>query len=42
MIRRLVLIAAAMAMLSGCIVYERDYVDRGHHHHHYDDRYGWR
>jgi hypothetical protein len=31
-----VLIAAAMLTLSGCIVYERDYVDREPHwHHHY-------
>ncbi len=41
MFRRIVLIAAALMTLSGCVVYERDYVSREPHHHHYD-RYGWR
>jgi hypothetical protein len=44
--RRIVLIAAAVLTLSGCVAYERDvvYRDRDHYHHHdYDhDRYGWR
>ena len=40
--RRIVLIAAAMLTLSGCIVYERDYVYRDHPRHYHYDRYGWR
>jgi hypothetical protein len=41
--RRIVLIAAAVLTLSGCVAYERDVVYRDHYHHHYDhDRYGWR
>jgi hypothetical protein len=38
--RRIVLIAAAVLTLSGCVVYERDVVYRDHHGHY--DHYGWR
>jgi hypothetical protein len=38
--RRVVLIGAALLTLSGCIVYERDYVYRDSHRHY--DRHGWR
>jgi hypothetical protein len=39
--RRIVLTAAALLMLSGCVVYERDVVYRDHPRHpHYG--YGWR
>ncbi|MGE5538882.1 MAG: hypothetical protein ACM30I_09705 [Gemmatimonas sp.] len=42
MLGRVVLIAAALLTLSGCVVYERDYVSREPHSHHHYERYGWR